>query len=109
MKTVTTLLCAIPMVLLVGCANMTPEEQSVLSGSALGAVGGAALGALSGHAGEGAMIGAGVGALGGAMQSTNNQPRPRARAPQRRTVRESYEEEICYDNGECEIHVHHYE
>ena len=108
MKAVTTLLCALPMVLLVGCANMTPEEQSVLSGSALGAVGGAALGALSGHAGEGAMIGAGVGALGGAMQNTNNQ-QPRGRVAQRRPTRETYEEEICYDDGECEIHIHHYE
>jgi len=75
MKTVTTLICALPLAFLIGCSNMTSSEQSVLSGSALGAVGGAALGALSGHAGEGALIGAGIGAVGGAMQDTNNRSR----------------------------------
>lgn len=104
MKAVTTLLCALPMVLLIGCTNMTPEEQGVLSGSALGAVGGAALGALSGHAGEGAMIGAGIGAMGGAMQSSNNQPR---RGP--RAVREYYEEEVCYDDDYCEVSEYYYD
>ncbi len=106
MKAVTTLLCALPLVLLIGCTNMTPEEQGVLSGSALGAVGGAALGALSGHAGEGAMIGAGIGAMGGAMQSTNNQ-QPR-RLAQRAPAREYFEEEVCYDDH-CEITEYYYE
>ncbi|MBS0287426.1 MAG: hypothetical protein JSR17_09025 [Proteobacteria bacterium] len=106
MKIVSTLLCGLSLALLVGCTNMTPEEQGVLSGSALGAVGGAALGSLSGHAGEGAMIGAGIGALGGAMQSTNNQPRAVRKGPA--PAREYFEEEVCYDDY-CEIREYYYE
>jgi len=105
MKAVTTLLCALPLSFLVGCTNMTPEEQAVLSGSTLGAVGGAALGSLSGHAGEGALIGAGIGAMGGAMQSTNQQPRTVVR---NRPAREVYEEEVCYDDV-CEITEYYYD
>ncbi len=104
MKTLTTLLCALPLALLVGCTNMTQEEQAMLSGSTLGAVGGAALGSLSGHAGEGAIIGAGIGAMGGAMQASNNQPR--RVAP--RKPREVFEEEVCYDDY-CEITEYYYE
>lgn len=105
MKAVTTLICALPLALLVGCSNMTPSEQSVLSGSALGAVGGAAMGALSGHAGEGALIGAGIGAMGGAMQDTNNRQNQN-RAP-RRASEYFEEEEVCYEDY-CEIRRYYY-
>ena len=61
-----TLLIPAALVLALGaCAEMTPTQQNVLGGSALGAVGGAAIGSLSGNDGMGALIGAGVGAGGG--------------------------------------------
>ncbi len=51
---------------LAGCANMTPQQQRVLSGGALGAGAGAALGAITGHSiAGGAAIGAAAGAVGG--------------------------------------------
>ncbi len=95
------------MALLIGCTNMTPSEQSVLSGSALGAVGGAVLGGLSGNAGEGAIIGAGIGALGGAMQDTNNRAQG---GPGPRIARNGdyYEEEVCYDDY-CEVTQYYYD
>jgi uncharacterized protein YcfJ len=70
MKKALLLISVLPLIL-TGCDNMTPSEQRVLSGSALGTVAGAALGSLSGKAGEGALIGAGVGAVAGAMQDRN--------------------------------------
>ncbi len=58
------LIVASALVLSVGCANMTPVEQSTLSGAAIGAVGGAAIGGLSGgSAGAGAVIGGATGAV----------------------------------------------
>jgi osmotically inducible lipoprotein OsmB len=48
-----------------GCANMTPTEQRVLSGGAIGAGGGVVIGALAGAPAIGAAAGAGAGALGG--------------------------------------------
>ena len=48
-----------------GCANMSPTEQRVLSGGAIGAGSGAVIGALAGSAGLGAAAGAGAGLLGG--------------------------------------------
>lgn len=50
---------------LAGCANMSPTEQRVLSGGAIGASGGAVIGALAGSAALGAAAGAGAGLLGG--------------------------------------------
>lgn len=50
----------------VGCAHMSPTEQRVLSGGAIGAGGGAAIGAISGGSpGVGAAVGGAAGALGG--------------------------------------------
>lgn len=52
--------------MLAGCAGMTPTEQRVLSGGAIGAGAGALVGGLAGGSpGVGAAIGAGAGALGG--------------------------------------------
>ncbi len=51
---------------LAGCAGMSPTEQRVLSGGAIGAGAGALVGGLAGGSpGVGAAIGAGAGALGG--------------------------------------------
>jgi osmotically inducible lipoprotein OsmB len=49
----------------IGCADMTPTQQSTLSGGAIGAAGGALIGAASGHAAAGAAIGGAAGATGG--------------------------------------------
>ncbi|OPY78397.1 MAG: hypothetical protein A4E65_02271 [Syntrophorhabdus sp. PtaU1.Bin153] len=52
--------------LIAGCAGLTPREQRVLSGGAIGAGAGAAIGAITGHSvATGAAIGAAAGALGG--------------------------------------------
>lgn len=51
-----------------GCAGMSPTEQRVLSGGAIGAGAGAALGAATGGSpGLGAAIGGAAGAFGGAI------------------------------------------
>jgi hypothetical protein len=58
---------AVLMVLfLMGCANMTPTQQSTLSGGAMGAAAGAGISAISGgSAAVGAAVGGAAGALGG--------------------------------------------
>ena len=54
------------MFILTGCAGMTPTEQRVVSGGAIGAGSGAAIGAISGGSpGVGAAVGGAAGALGG--------------------------------------------
>lgn len=50
---------------LAGCQSMTPTEQGVLGGGALGGLTGAIVGNAVGNTGAGAAIGAGVGALAG--------------------------------------------
>lgn len=49
------------------CSGMTPTEQRVLSGGAIGAASGAAIGAISGSAATGAAIGGGAGVVGGLL------------------------------------------
>lgn len=68
-------LFAIPtLALSVGCTNMTPTQQSTLSGAAIGALGGAAIGGLSGgSAGTGALIGGAAGAVVGNIYGRNKQ------------------------------------
>ena len=68
-------LIAIPTLALnVGCTNMTPTEQSTLSGAAIGALGGAAIGGLTGgNAGGGAVIGGAAGAVVGNIYGQNQQ------------------------------------
>jgi hypothetical protein len=51
------------------CSNMTREEQTTLSGGAIGAAGGAAISALAGgNAGVGALIGGAAGAIAGNLK-----------------------------------------
>jgi osmotically inducible lipoprotein OsmB len=52
---------------LVGCASMSPLEQRMLSGGAIGAAGGAAIGAAVGNPAAGAAIGGAAGVVGGVV------------------------------------------
>ena len=63
LKTASLLLLAV--MLVGGCSGMSPTEQRVLSGGAIGAGGGALIGAAAGSAATGAAIGGGAGLLGG--------------------------------------------
>lgn len=61
-----------------GCAGMTPTEQRVLSGGAMGAAGGAVIGAAVGSPAIGAAIGGGAGLVSGLVydQYQKSQGRP---------------------------------
>ncbi len=48
-----------------GCSGMSPTQQRVLSGGAIGASSGALIGAAAGSPAAGAAIGGGAGLLGG--------------------------------------------
>jgi osmotically inducible lipoprotein OsmB len=64
---------------IVGCASMSPTEQRLLSGGAIGAGTGAAIGAVTGGSpAVGAAIGGAAGVVGGAIvdQYEKNQGRP---------------------------------
>ena len=65
-------------VLLTSCAGMSPTQQRVLSGGAIGAGGGAIIGAIAGNAGMGAAIGAGAGMLGGVLVDQHEKSKQRA-------------------------------
>jgi hypothetical protein len=67
MRRVKAIACVLALVLMfTGCAGMTPTEQKVLSGGAIGAGSGAAIGAIAGGSpGIGAAVGGAAGALGG--------------------------------------------
>ncbi len=55
-------------IFLASCAGLTPQQQRILTGGAIGAAGGAAIGAISGGSvGTGALVGGAVGAVGGAV------------------------------------------
>ncbi|HOV85240.1 MAG TPA: glycine zipper domain-containing protein [Syntrophobacteraceae bacterium] len=63
-----TLLLAILMSSLAGCANMSAREQRMLSGGAIGAGTGAAIGAVTGGSpAVGAAVGGAAGVVGGAI------------------------------------------
>jgi len=65
-KVKSVLLIVLAVLFLVGCANMTPTQQTTLSGGAMGAAGGAAITAIAGgNPAIGAAIGGAAGALGG--------------------------------------------
>jgi uncharacterized membrane protein len=61
----TLVLVMVAALLVGGCSGMSPTEQRVLSGTAIGAGGGALIGWAAGSPAAGAAIGAGAGALGG--------------------------------------------
>lgn len=67
MKSMTKVVAAIILMLSVaGCAGMSPTEQRMLSGGAIGAGAGAAVGAISGgSAATGAVVGGAAGVVGG--------------------------------------------
>lgn len=70
MKTAKCLVILLLTVITFGCAGMTPTQQRVLSGGAIGAGGGAAVSAIAGgNAAVGAAIGGAAGALTGAVIS----------------------------------------
>ena len=51
------------------CTNMSREQQSTLSGAAVGAAGGAAISAIAGgNAGVGALVGGAAGAVAGNLK-----------------------------------------
>ncbi|MCC7276563.1 MAG: hypothetical protein IT561_28120 [Alphaproteobacteria bacterium] len=64
---------AIAGLLLGACAGMSPTEQRVLSGGAIGAGGGAVLGAIGGNAGLGAVLGGAAGLAGGYLWDQHKQ------------------------------------
>jgi osmotically inducible lipoprotein OsmB len=66
MKALKTLMVGVVLLSLSACAGMTPREQRVLSGAAIGAGAGAAIGAATGGSpAAGAAIGGAAGAVGG--------------------------------------------
>jgi osmotically inducible lipoprotein OsmB len=66
-----------------GCATMTPTEQRMLSGGAIGTAAGAGIAAVAGgNVAAGAAIGAGAGAVGGYLYDrTQRRDVPHRRAP----------------------------
>jgi osmotically inducible lipoprotein OsmB len=68
MKRALALLLVFVLCAVVGCANMTPQQQRALSGGAIGAAGGAAVGAIvGGSPALGAAVGGAAGAATGAL------------------------------------------
>ncbi|WP_233870482.1 hypothetical protein [Paraburkholderia adhaesiva] len=58
------------LVAVIGCTNMTPQQQGTVSGAGLGAAGGAGIAAIAGgNAWTGALIGGTAGAVGGSMRA----------------------------------------
>ena len=76
MKTI--VLSMVLMLALAGCSGMSPTQQRVLSGGAMGAAGGALIGAAAGSPAIGAAVGGGAGLLGGLAydQYQKSQGRP---------------------------------
>ena len=73
-----TLAVVLLLMVISGCAGMTPTQQRVLSGGAIGAGGGALIGAAAGSPAIGAAVGGGAGLLGGLVydQYQKSQGRP---------------------------------
>lgn len=72
------LLSALVAVSMSGCANMTPTQQRMLSGTAGTTAAGAAIGAIAGNAGMGAAIGAGAGLVGSYLYDQHKRAEQRA-------------------------------
>ncbi|CAH2599092.1 Gly-zipper_OmpA domain-containing protein [Rhodovastum atsumiense] len=60
-------------VLLAGCADLSPTQQRALTGTTGGAAAGALLGAIGGNAGLGAAAGAAAGLAGGLLYDAHKQ------------------------------------
>ena len=69
---------ALLVVMLGGCASLTPTQKRVGGGTLAGAAGGAAIGARAGNAAIGTAIGAGVGLLGGVVYDQHKKSEERA-------------------------------
>jgi osmotically inducible lipoprotein OsmB len=68
MKRASSLMIVLLLSATAGCAHMTPQQQRMLSGGAIGAGAGAALGAaVGGNPAAGAAIGGAVGTAAGAL------------------------------------------
>lgn len=71
MKKITTISLALIAGGLIGCTNMTPQQQGTMSGAAIGAAAGAGIAAIAGGSGwTGAAIGAVAGGLVGNMKGS---------------------------------------
>jgi hypothetical protein len=66
------------LVALAGCADMSPSQQRMLSGTVGTTAAGAAIGAIAGNAGLGAAIGAGAGLAGSYLYDKHKQSQQRA-------------------------------
>lgn len=64
--------------LVAGCADMTPTQQRLATGTVGGAAGGAVIGALAGNAAMGTAIGAGAGLAGGFLFDQHKRAEDRA-------------------------------
>lgn len=68
MKTITTFVAIGGLSLMLGCTNMSAEQQGTLSGAAIGAAAGAGISAMTGgHGGVGAAVGGVLGGISGDM------------------------------------------
>lgn len=79
MRTTRLLISSVLALMLAGCASMSPGEQRLLSGGAIGAGAGAAIGAIAGgNPAVGAAIGGAAGVAGGAIinQMKENEGHP---------------------------------
>jgi hypothetical protein len=73
----TVILVLVAALLLGGCSGMSPTQQRVLSGGAIGASSGALIGWAAGSPAVGAGIGAGAGMLGGLIYDQYEKSRGR--------------------------------
>ena len=61
-------------IVVIGCTNMTPQQQGTLSGAGIGAAGGAGIAAISGgNAWTGAAIGGVAGGIAGNIRGSRQQ------------------------------------
>ncbi len=74
MKKITGLAIMLAATALVGCTNMTPQQQGTMSGAAIGAEAGAGIAAIAGGSGwTGAAVGAVAGGVVGNMKGKQAQ------------------------------------
>lgn len=76
MKRLGWIVCVGALVAAIGCTNMHPQQQGMVSGAAIGAAGGAGIAAIAGgDAWTGALIGGAAGAVAGNIQGANTRGR----------------------------------